>query len=85
MLWQLQLTCSYCLHLPRVNAAVTAGMTVFVLLSVNTLAGVQSKVSQFVKEVVGTEYDPLAGPDTQNGSSSYPQPYVPFKGGSHVE
>jgi hypothetical protein len=58
---------------------------VFVLLSVNTLAGVQSKVGQLLKDVVGTEYDPLAAPDA-NGSGSYaPPPYVPFKGGSHVE
>lgn len=67
-----------------------AGMTVFVLLSVNTLAGVQSKVGQLLKDVVGTEQqqllDPLAGPEATNGSSgAYPQPYVPFKGGAHVE
>jgi hypothetical protein len=64
-------------------------MTVFVLLSVNTLAGVQGKVGQLLKDVVGTEYDPLAGPgegSSANGSGSYaPQPFVPFKGGSHVE
>jgi hypothetical protein len=62
-----------------------AGMTVFVLLSVNTLAGVQSKVGQLLKDVVGSDYDPLAGPDTANGAGVYPQAYVPFKGGSHVE
>lgn len=59
-------------------------MTVFLLLSINTLAGVQSKVGQLLKDVVGSEYDPLAGPEAPNGAA-YPQPYVPFKGGSHVE
>jgi len=80
--------CSHNTSLPLDAAAVAAdvGVTVFLLLSVNTLAGVQSKVGQFLKEVVGTEYDPLAGPEDRNGASSYvPQPYVPFKGGSHVE
>lgn len=64
-----------------------AGMTVFVLLSVNTLAGVQSKVGQLLKDVVGTDYDPLAAPDANgSGSGAYaPQPYVPFKDGSHIE
>lgn len=57
-------------------------MTVFVLLSVNTLAGVQSKVGQLLKDVVGTEYDPLAGPEP-NGSGAYPQ--QPYVQGSHVE
>jgi hypothetical protein len=59
-------------------------MTVFTLLSINTLAGVQTKVGQLLKDVVGTDYDPLAAPDTANGGG-YQQPYVPFKGGSHVE
>lgn len=78
--------CSYNTSLPLNAAAADVGVTVFLLLSVNTLAGVQSKVGQFLKEVVGTEYDPLAGPEDRNGASSYvPQPYVPFKGGSHVE
>eukprot|EP00775_Hariotina_reticulata_P005645 gene5645-5884_t len=58
-------------------------LVVFVLLSINTLAGVQSKVAQFLKDVVGTEYDPLMGPV---GDGAVPaQPYIPFKGSSHVE
>lgn len=54
------------------------------LLSFNTLAGVQSKVAQFLKDVVDTEHDPLMGPQAEMGGAA-PQPYIPFKGGSHVE
>jgi hypothetical protein len=66
-------------------------MTVFLVLSVNTLAGVQSKVGTLVRDVVGSgEADPLAAPQAPlqgNGSGSYaaPPPFVPFKGTSHVE
>lgn len=64
-----------------------AGMTIFILLSVSNLAGVQSKVGQFVRDVVGSDYDPLLGPPAEgNGAGSYTaQPFIPFKGGSHVE
>lgn len=68
----------FCLRL-----AVVAGLVVFVLVSFNTLAGVQAKVAQLVKDVVGSEYDPLAGPSADG--SGPPPPYIPFKGGSHVE
>eukprot|EP00882_Tetradesmus_deserticola_P023038 GHRQ01025069.1.p1 GENE.GHRQ01025069.1~~GHRQ01025069.1.p1 ORF type:complete len:177 (+),score=75.72 GHRQ01025069.1:623-1153(+) len=63
----------------------TTGLLLFVLLSFNTLAGVQSKVAQFLKDVVGSEYDPLMGPPLQEGAAGQPAPYIPFKGGSHVE
>lgn len=64
----------------------TTGLVLFILLSVNTLAGVQSKVAQFLKDVVGTEFDPLLGPQGEPGASAAaPPPYIPFKGGSHVE
>lgn len=59
----------------------------FLLLSFNTLAGVQGKVAQLLKDVVGAEFDPLLGPQAPDGSSGGvpAQPYVPWKGGAHVE
>jgi hypothetical protein len=66
-------------------AASAAGLLLFLLLSFNTLAGVQSKVAQFLKDVVGSEYDPLLGPPLPEGAVGQPPPYIPFKGGSHVE
>jgi hypothetical protein len=68
--------------LPAVRAA---GLLLFLLLSFNTLAGVQSKVAQFLKDVVGSEYDPLMGPPLPEGAMGQPPPYIPYKGGSHVE
>eukprot|EP00879_Flechtneria_rotunda_P011686 GHRR01012207.1.p1 GENE.GHRR01012207.1~~GHRR01012207.1.p1 ORF type:complete len:208 (+),score=60.05 GHRR01012207.1:512-1135(+) len=65
------------------------GLVLFVLLSFNTLAGVQAKVAQLLKDVVGTEYDPLvgsAGSTPPGDGGSQPQrPYIPFKAGAHVE
>lgn len=61
----------------------------FLLLSFNTLAGVQSKVAQFLKEVTGAEYDPLLGPQAEaagpGAGAVVPPAYIPSKGGSHVE
>jgi hypothetical protein len=75
------------MHQPAIFLAVacccTTGLVVCLLLSINTLAGVQSKVAQFLKDVVATEYDPLMGP-TGDGAGPA-QPYIPFKGSSHVE
>jgi hypothetical protein len=67
------------------RAVRAAGLLLFLLLSFNTLAGVQSKVAQFLKDVVGSEYDPLMGPPLPEGAVGQPPPYIPFKGGSHVE
>lgn len=69
--------------MPRSAAA--AGLLLFMLLSFNTLAGVQTKVAQFLKDVVGSECDPLKGPPLPEGAWGQPAPYIPFKGGSHVE
>lgn len=86
---------AFCLHSfcdpphmePHVLPAHCAGLLLFLLLSINTLAGVQAKVGQFLKDVVGTEHDPLMIPqgDLARGGSGIPPPYIPFKGGSHVE
>ncbi|WIA28912.1 hypothetical protein OEZ86_011436 [Tetradesmus obliquus] len=61
------------------------GLLLFLLLSFNTLAGVQSKVAQLLSDVVGAQYDPLGGPALPEGAQGQPPPYIPFKGGSHVE
>lgn len=69
----------------RTAAAAAAGLLLFLLLSFNTLAGVQSKVAQLLSDVVGAQYDPLGGPALPEGAQGQPPPYIPFKGGGHVE
>ncbi|KAF8072793.1 COV1 [Scenedesmus sp. PABB004] len=67
----------------------TAGLVLFGVLGVSTLAGVQAKLGQFMRDVVGADaaaFDPLGEPGgTGGGLPPLPPPYVPFKGGSHVE
>lgn len=60
-----------------------AGLGLFLLLSFNTLAGIGGKVSQLLRDVAGDANDPLLGPAAASVGGG--GPYVPFKGGSHVE